>query len=121
MLIVDALDAALSFDLGFFIGAALDNVLWLFGFYVIIHFLTEGKRVLFYFILFVPYLWLFIDFNEFTGLAWHGMIGLVLWFVLRFFATVFSEKIPFLKRNFMAIWVVLAFGNILFNTFLREW
>ncbi len=121
MLFFDALGALISLDLGFFIDITLDNLFWVLAFYAVIHILVEGKNALFYFLLFAPYLWIFIDFNEFTGLAWHGAIGLALWFVLRLFATAFSERVPFLQRNFMAIWVVVAFGNILFNTFIRDW
>lgn len=121
MLFTEAIGALFSLNFGFFVDIIAGNLIWVFGFYALLHFMTQGKHTLFYFLLFGPYLWLFIDFNEMTGLAWHGAIGLLLWLMLRVLTMALAEGSPWVRKNFMAIWVVLAFGNILFNTFIREW
>ncbi|HIH10196.1 MAG TPA: hypothetical protein HA254_06035 [Candidatus Diapherotrites archaeon] len=118
MLFYDALSALISLDLGYFADIILNNLFWVFGFYLLVHCFTSGKHTLFYFLILGPYIWIFVDFNSLTGLAWHGALGTGLWFVLRSVAEIFSKGVPVLEKNFSAIWIVIAFSYLLFLTFI---
>ncbi|MBI4210801.1 MAG: hypothetical protein HY544_04820 [Candidatus Diapherotrites archaeon] len=117
MLFFDALSALFSVDIGYFVDIVLGNIFWAFAFYATIHMLVGGKDVPFHFVIFAGYAWIFLDFNSITGISLHGAFGFFLWIVLRVSLASFSKGVPFLERNFTAIWGALSYAILIFMTF----
>ena len=116
MIFFDALAALINLDLGFFINAIAENFIWFFGFLVMIYFLVEKKNVVYYFLVFIPYIWIFLHFEEISGVN-LSLFGVLIWVVARIVLTNFGESIPFIKKNFIYIWEPFVYILLLLLTF----
>jgi len=117
-LFFDAIGALLSFNLQFFVGIAMNNLLWVFAFFAAVYYLMDRKHTIFYFIILVPYFWLFLDFVAATGIALF-FLGFLLYIPLKLLLMEFSRNRPSLEKNFTSIWAITVYALLLAATFLR--
>ncbi|MBI4210885.1 MAG: hypothetical protein HY544_05280 [Candidatus Diapherotrites archaeon] len=116
MVFLEAVQALLALDAGFFVHIVLSNLFWIMMFYAIIYILYDGKRTVYYFLLLTVYLWAFLDFVHYTGLGW-AFAGGAIWIVLRIVVYGSADSIPFLKKYLYQVWTVVAFGILLYVAF----
>ena len=120
MVFFEAVEALLSFNLQFFIDVALNNAIWTVMFITVLYYLVNGKNMIYWTLIFVPYFWIFLDWSDITGLGLAGGagIGFALWVYLRVTMESLSKNNKFIQKNFMKIWPPIVYGLILVMTFL---
>ncbi|GEM_PF-6942196 len=69
MVLLNALDALLSFDLGFFIDIAADKLVWIVLFYTVAHIVSKGKNTLYWLFLVTLYVWALLSFKASWGFS----------------------------------------------------
>ena len=112
-----ALNAILNLNLQFFIDITLNNILWvLLGYAFVVSFVSE-KHTVFYFFLFWPYVWLFLDFITITGVGLH-LFGIFLYLPIKMVAFAFAKKGSYIEQNFAGIWAIIVFSLLLVMTYL---
>ena len=103
MVFFEALQALFELNLGFFVDIAMNNLLWIFIFYALIHYFLEGKRTLYFFLVFAMVIWTFIDFEILTGIAWQAAGFLLIYYVTKLAVLAWAENSPNLKNKLL--WV----------------
>ena len=117
LLFFGAVNALINLNLQFFIDITMNNLLWVvFGYAFVTAFVSE-KHTLFYFFLFWPYLWLFLDFITLTGVGLY-LFGILLYLPLKMVALSFAKKGSYIEKNFVGIWATIVFTLLLVMTFL---
>ena len=118
MVIFQAINAIFSLDINFFINIFMNNLLWVFVFYALIHYFMEGRRVIYFFLVFSFLLWSFVDFEILTGLAWNAAGFLLIYYLTKIALLTLAEDIPSLKNKLLWIsevqFVFLLFAYIFF-------
>src|SRR3989344_193327 len=109
-LFFDAVGALFSLNLVWFIDITMNNLLWVVLGYAFVTAFVSEKHTVFYFFLFWPYVWIFLDFISATG------VGLYL--PLKMVALSAADSSSFVKKNFTGIWAITVFTLLLVMTFL---
>ena len=116
LLFFGALNALLSLNLQFFIDITMNNLLWVMLGYAFVTAFVSEKHTLFYFFLFWPYLWVFLDFITLTGIG-LTIFGIFLYLPLKMIALSFAKQGSFIEKNFVGVWALIVFTLLLVMTF----
>ncbi len=81
MVFFQAVQAAANLDLGFFVDMVLSNIIWVFAFYLMIYFFFNGKKTLYFFVLWGLLLWAILDWKHLTGMAFSGSMFLLVYYL----------------------------------------
>ncbi|HLC79596.1 MAG TPA: hypothetical protein VJG83_04170 [archaeon] len=109
MVFFEAIQALFALDFGFFVDVVMNNLIWVFGFYVFIYIFFKGKNTLVFFLIFGVYLWAFLEFSVLTGL-YLGALGFFYWFILRVILSIFVEEDSRLTKYTTWAYIVGGFG-----------
>ena len=115
-----ALQALFALDLGFFIDVIMQNLFWLFAFYVMVYFFFEGKNTVYWFVLWNFLLWAILDWEVLTGFVFTAGLFLMLYYLSKLAFLKFSESIPQLKDHLVLLSSIQAYALILVYTFLLK-
>ena len=69
MVLLEALDALLSFDIGFFADIFSDKLVWVVLFYTVAYIVSKGRNTLHWFALVTLYVWALLSFKSSWGFA----------------------------------------------------
>ena len=116
-LFFDAVGALFSLNLVWFIDITMNNLLWVVLGYAFVTAFVSEKHTVFYFFLFWPYVWLFLDFISATGVGLY-LFGIGLYLPLKMIAMSAADSSSFVKKNFAGIWAITVFTLLLVMTFL---
>lgn len=113
MFSIDLISAIVSLDIGWFIHAFMDNLLWVFIFILMATLFAPGKKALVYFFI--------ASFCVLVGIAWTASVGWLylvgLFFFLNYISRVailvFAENVKGLE-NYLPFIAVIQFVVVLF-------
>ncbi|HLC92589.1 MAG TPA: hypothetical protein VJH23_02685 [archaeon] len=117
MVFWQAIHAIAGLDIGFFIDLVLNNILFVFLFYVMIHIFFGGKKTLYFFVLWGFLLWAIIDWQDITGIAFSGASFLLLYYASKLALLGFVESVPSLRKYIVVVSSVSAYFLMWFYTF----
>jgi len=117
MVFFEALQALLSLDSGFFASIVSTNILWVFIWFAVVFFLFDGKRTVYFFVLFSVLFWAFFDFALLTGLTFVTATFLLLNYLSKLAVIAWAENTPSLKNNIVFVSEFVFFSLLLFYTF----
>ncbi len=121
-MILEAISHALSLDFGWFIGLAMDNLLWVAIFYATANILDESKSFLgtiWLFLFFVYDLFTELSFAQASGWVLLGAGFLALLYTSRTALSIWIESTPSLKRHMLKILSLHWLGvYIIYNIFM---
>jgi hypothetical protein len=120
MVFFQAIQAIYQLNIAFFIEVFMNNLLWVFMFYVMIHFLFEGKRTVYWFVLFSFTLWALLAWESLTGFVFSAASFLLLFYLSKFALLGFVEDIPSLKRHIVLISSIAGYSVVVFYTFFLQ-
>ena len=103
MVFLELLQRALALDIGFFIDFVLGNLFWEFAFYSLIYFFYNGKRVLYFAIIFTIMMWAWVDLEHISGLYWTVGSFLLIYYITKIATVAIVESTPRLKRYVVII------------------
>ncbi|MEK6957611.1 MAG: hypothetical protein AABW99_01355 [archaeon] len=103
MVFVEAVQALFSLDLGFFIDIVMNNLLWVFLLYALVHYFFDGKHILHYFLLLSLMMWAWADLEKITGLAWTAASFLLIYYITKLAVIAWAENSPGLKNKIVVI------------------
>ena len=69
MVLLNALGALFSLDIGFFVDIFADKLVWVLLFYTVGHVLSKGKNTLYWFFLVTFYVWALLSFKASWGFS----------------------------------------------------
>lgn len=118
MAFIEALHALLNFDLAFFVDIFLNNLFWLFAFYVMVQIFFEGKNTLQWFLIWIIEIWIILDWEHLTGFVFTAGGFLVIYYITKIAFLAYAENIPALKKHLVLLSAVHAYSLIFFYTFL---
>lgn len=121
-MIIQAIAHLFSLDFGWFIGLAMDNLLWVAIFYATANILGEGKSFLgtiWLFLFFVYDLFTELSFAQASGWVLLGSGFLALLYTSRTAISIWIESTPSLKRHMLKILSIHWLGvYIIYNVFM---
>ena len=120
MVFFQAVQAIMNLDLAFFIDIAMNNLLWVFMFYAMIHFFMEGKKTVFWFVIWAFLLWAICDWETLTGFVFQSAPLLGLFYLSKFALLGVAEDIPSLKKYLVLVSTISAYFVIIVYTFFLQ-
>ena len=120
MVFFEAVSALAQLNLSFFIDLVTNNLLWVFAFYAMIHFFFEGKKTIYFFVLWGFLLWAILDWENITGMAFSGASFLLLYYTSKIAILRTAEHIPALKKYLVVLSSIQAYGLIFIFTFFLK-
>lgn len=93
----------LSLDIGWFAALIMNNLLWLFIFYAVMHIFLGGKNVLYGFVVFCLALWAWQDFQNASGVIIFGASFLSIWYITKLALLAIVETVPALSKKLIYI------------------
>src|SRR3989344_3857397 len=109
MVFFKAIQAIGNLDIGFFIGVILGNIFFVFALYAMIHIFFNGKKTIYFFVLFAFTLWALIDLETLTGIGITGTLFLLFYYVSKLALLGFVESVPALKKYMIVVSSVSAY------------
>ncbi|MCR4368443.1 MAG: hypothetical protein NUV67_00890, partial [archaeon] len=101
----------------FFIDIVMNNLLWVFVFYALIHYFLDGKRTIYFFLTLVVLIWAFIDFDSLTGLTWKAAGFLLIYYMSKLAVLAWAENSPRLRNKLLIVSEVQFLALLLIYTF----
>ena len=120
MAFFEAMQAIFSLNVVFFIDMIMNNLFWLFAFYVLIYFFFEGKNTVYWFVLWSFLLWAILDWEDLTGFVFTAGLFLMFYYLSKLAFLKFSESIPQLKDHLVLLSAIQAYSLIVIYTFLLK-
>ena len=117
MVFFEALQALANLDTGFFVDIVMDNIIWFFAFYAVVHYFFDGKKSIVLFVYFSFLIWAFLDFGDITGLAFISASFLLINYISKLAALAWAENSPVLRHNLVIVSEVLFFSLLITYTF----
>ena len=117
MVFFEAVQALASLDLSFFVDLVLNNIFWVFAFYVMIYIFFEGKKTVHFFLLWGFLLWAILDWEYLTGMAFSGSMFLLVYYISKLSLLGFAESTPGLKKYLVVISTLQAYSIIWLYSF----
>ena len=117
MVFFEAVHALLSLDIGFFVDVVMNNLLWVFVFYVLIHIFFDGKKVLYWFLLFCVLMWAAFDWETLTGFSFTGASFLLIYYATKLSGFVLTETTPSLRKYGVLVSSLVFYGLVILYTF----
>ncbi len=93
----------LALDIGWFIALIMNNLLWLFIFYAVMHIFMDGKKAVYGFVVFCLTLWAWQDFENVSNVIIFGASFLSIWYVTKLALLTFVESVPALSKKLIYI------------------
>lgn len=120
MVFFEVISHAIALDFGFFVEFILANLFWLFTYYTVMHFFFNGKRVLYFTLLFGVLMWAWSDFQTISGLYWTVPSFLLIYYITKLAIVSIVDTTPFLKKYTVVISTLQFYVLFLiFNFFIR--
>ncbi len=116
----EAMQALFALDLGFFIDVFMNNLIWVFAFYVMIYIFFEGKNTIYWFIFWTFLVWAILDWQDLTGIVFTAGAFLFLYYLSKIALLGFAESVPALKKYLVVISTVSAYSLMLIYTFFMK-
>lgn len=117
MVFFEAIMEILQLNLQFFTDLVTSQMLWVFGFAVLIYFFFDKNR-LYWYVLWAFLLWAILDWEHLTGMAFSGASFLLFYYVTKLSILAIAEKSPALKKYMIVISTLHAYTLIVIFTFL---
>ncbi|HIH09797.1 MAG TPA: hypothetical protein HA254_03945 [Candidatus Diapherotrites archaeon] len=118
MVFFEAIQALFTLNFQFFIDIIMGNLLWVFAFYVMIHIFFDGKKMLYWFVLWGFLLWAILDWEGLTGMSFTGAMFLLFYYTTKLALLAIVETTPALRKYMVLLSSVQAYVLILIFTFL---
>ena len=120
MLFFEAMQALFALDLGFFIDIFMNNLFWVFAFYVMLYIFFDGKNMVYWFIFWSFLVWAIVDFQDLTGIVFTAGGFLFLYYLSKIALLGFAESVPGLRRYMVVISTVSAYTLMVVYTFFLK-
>jgi len=117
MVFFEAVYSLINLDFVFFVDIIVSNLMWVFAWFAVVFFLFDGKKTIFFFILFSILFWAFFDFGGLTGLTFISATFLLLNYLSKLSVIAWAENTPALKNNLVMISELVFFSLLLVYTF----
>jgi len=117
MVFFEAVYALLNLDFAFFVNIIASNIMWVFIWFCVVFFLFDGKKTIYFFVLFSILFWAFFDFGGLTGLTFISATFLLLNYLSKLSVIAWAENTPALKNNLIMVSETLFFTLLLVYTF----
>ncbi|MFH1255662.1 MAG: hypothetical protein V1494_00040 [Candidatus Diapherotrites archaeon] len=119
-MLLEFLSHLLALDIGWILQLALGNIFLIFGFIAIIYFFSNGKNVLYGFVALTLTMWIWVDFQNSSGMVWTIASFVALFFLVKLSVLAISEYTPALKNNLIIISEITGIVTLLiFVAFIR--
>src|SRR3989344_6971513 len=109
MVFFQAIQAIGNLDIGFFIDVILGNIFFVFALYAMIHIFFNGKKTIYFFVLFAFLLWAIIDWEGITGMGISGAGFLLFYYASKLALLGFVETVPALRKYIIVASTVSAY------------
>mgnify|MGYP001612713284 CR=1 FL=1 len=120
MAFFNALQAFVNLDVVFFVNIIMQNLFWVFAFYIMVHIFFEGKNTVYWFVFWSLVLWAILDWQDLTGFVFTAGAFLFLYYLSKIALLAFAESVPSLKRYLVVLSTISAYILIVVYAFFLK-